>query len=241
MAIKMILCDLDGTLYTSDKTISERTIETIKKVREQGVIFGIASGRSCSFIRHHFTKMGLNDLIDVIVGDGGYGIDDALISVDTQNYPLHYDVMRRIMDHFASWNVTFGIPIGQELVFSEDSDIIRHVTSINKYPYSVRDFNELIKEEATKFCVFCWEKDLDAVEEHATHLDVGDLNAYFVRSGPYLIEYADTHVTKDQGIARLLEAHHLSLDELMVFGDADNDYGMINYAKYGIVMANGTE
>lgn len=44
--IKMILCDLDGTLLNDQKTITDYTREVIDKARAKGILFGIATGRS---------------------------------------------------------------------------------------------------------------------------------------------------------------------------------------------------
>ena len=45
MDIKLIACDMDGTLLTSDKKISQRTRDAIRKAIEAGKIFLIATGR----------------------------------------------------------------------------------------------------------------------------------------------------------------------------------------------------
>lgn len=51
----------------------------------------------------------------------------------------------------------------------------------------------------------------------------------------------DSRVTKTNGLIEALKMHDLSLDELCVFGDADNDYDMVKNAAMGVVMANGSE
>lgn len=38
--IKLILCDLDGTLLTDEKKISQHTIDIIQKARDKGILFG---------------------------------------------------------------------------------------------------------------------------------------------------------------------------------------------------------
>ena len=45
MQIKMIVCDLDGTLLRTDKTVSDYTLEILEKCREKGVKFAIATAR----------------------------------------------------------------------------------------------------------------------------------------------------------------------------------------------------
>ena len=46
MDIKMIVCDLDGTLLRDDKTISPYTISILEKCRKNNILFGIATART---------------------------------------------------------------------------------------------------------------------------------------------------------------------------------------------------
>ena len=48
MAIKMIVMDMDGTLYRNDKSIDPSTIEILKQCQQQGIVLVLASGRNCS-------------------------------------------------------------------------------------------------------------------------------------------------------------------------------------------------
>ena len=41
----VLLFDLDGTLLRSDKTISERTLEVLRKCREKGILIGVSTSR----------------------------------------------------------------------------------------------------------------------------------------------------------------------------------------------------
>ena len=43
--IKAVLCDIDGTLLTSQHTVSPRTVAAIRALRERGVLFGLCTGR----------------------------------------------------------------------------------------------------------------------------------------------------------------------------------------------------
>ena len=43
--IRLLLADIDGTLVTQDKILTERAISAVKKLKESGVIFAVTSGR----------------------------------------------------------------------------------------------------------------------------------------------------------------------------------------------------
>mgnify|MGYP002626747238 CR=1 FL=1 len=45
MKAKIILCDLDGTLLRSDKTISEKSADVLQKCQENGILVGFSTSR----------------------------------------------------------------------------------------------------------------------------------------------------------------------------------------------------
>src|SRR6478735_1967640 len=45
MAIRMLLADVDGTLVTQDKILTDRAIAAVGKLKQAGVLFAITSGR----------------------------------------------------------------------------------------------------------------------------------------------------------------------------------------------------
>src|SRR5215471_4997552 len=45
MAIRMLLADVDGTLVTQDKVLTDRAIAAVGKLKQAGILFAITSGR----------------------------------------------------------------------------------------------------------------------------------------------------------------------------------------------------
>src|ERR1700745_1797928 len=45
MAIRMLLADVDGTLVTQDKVLTDRAIAAVGKLKQAGIRFAITSGR----------------------------------------------------------------------------------------------------------------------------------------------------------------------------------------------------
>ena len=52
--IKLIACDMDGTLLDSQKRLPPELPEVIAQLREKGVIFCVASGRQYASLRRDF-------------------------------------------------------------------------------------------------------------------------------------------------------------------------------------------
>ena len=51
MNVKAIMCDIDGTLLSSDGVVTPKTVEMIKKAREQRILFGLSTGRDVNSIQ----------------------------------------------------------------------------------------------------------------------------------------------------------------------------------------------
>lgn len=67
----MVITDLDDTLLTTEKELSEENIKTLKDLRNRGIIITIATGRPLYFI--HKVK-GLEDLADYFITSTGLGV-----------------------------------------------------------------------------------------------------------------------------------------------------------------------
>ena len=65
----MIALDLDGTLLRSDNTISDYTVETIKKVQNKGHKVVIATGRPYRMALEHYRRLDILDMQQSIEAD----------------------------------------------------------------------------------------------------------------------------------------------------------------------------
>src|SRR5215468_5765029 len=45
LAVKLLLADVDGTLVTPDKVLTDRAVEAVRKLHDAGITFAITSGR----------------------------------------------------------------------------------------------------------------------------------------------------------------------------------------------------
>ena len=101
MNVKMIVTDLDNTLLRRDKTISNYTIDILKRVQDRGILVAFATARDLRFVTEHISPLfGLAP--DVVIADIGalarYNGNDLykrLIPVDTANTLLsRFELMR---------------------------------------------------------------------------------------------------------------------------------------------------
>jgi len=152
---KLVLADVDGTLVTQAKVLTERTRRVVRKLGEAGVAFAITSGRpprgngdACSTIENHDTDRGINGGLLV-------GPDLSLIQQRVLQPPVVGPVIDIIKAHTLDvW--IYRAPIGLCM-----SDTVR-IWTVKFSPTVVPDFTGKMNDVAKIVGV---SDDLDAISK----------------------------------------------------------------------------
>lgn len=105
MNVKAIMCDIDGTLLSSDGVVTPKTVEMIKKAREQRILFGLSTGRDVNSIQTLLKSWGIDGLVDMIVGTGGAEIYDYTLDLEKAQYPLDGRLIKSIIKHYEEYGL----------------------------------------------------------------------------------------------------------------------------------------
>ncbi|HIU05044.1 MAG TPA: Cof-type HAD-IIB family hydrolase [Candidatus Coprousia avicola] len=241
MDVKAVMCDVDGTLLTSEHAASPRTVAALRRAREQGILVGLCTGRDVIGTEKMLEAWGLAGAIDAIVGSGGAELRDYGKDVFELNYPLAGDAIKEIMAHFTDLPVSFVIPYHGVLYTTADDWRVRRLSKVDGLPFEVVDFDGFLTEPRPKLMLACAPEDLQAVVERAQTFSSESYRSASLITSARLYEYMDPRITKTFGLAKLMGLHAWTLDDLLVFGDADNDCDMVANAGVGVVMGNGSE
>ena len=117
--IKAIMCDVDGTLLNSQGVVSPYTIEQIKKIKAQGMLFGLATGRDVHSVKKQLNRWGIDGLVDAIVGTGGAEIADFQLNVEKSSYPLEGKVIRQVIEHLSGSGREFCDSLAARTIFAQ--------------------------------------------------------------------------------------------------------------------------
>ena len=240
--IKAVFVDVDGTLLTCAQTDDPRTIESIKKIREKGILFGLATGRdatSCEKLIE--THWNLSGLVDLIVGTSGAALMDNIHHTYQSSYPLSGELITSIMDHFKDLPVNFCIPDSGVLVGPKDDALLRGLAKADNVSYRVEDYTTYLSgKDHSKLIIICNPEDMEKIIERGSTFHNDAFRSQGLKTCAILYEYMDSRVSKTSGIEQILKPFGLTMDNVMVFGDEDNDIDMLTNAAIGIVMANGS-
>ncbi len=238
--IKLILTDLDGTLFSDDKTVSSYTEGVIAKVREKGILFGIATGRSLYAVGNLINDKSIRKQLDVMIGFNGAQIVEDSLGVNEVNNPLDGKYMKEIIEHFEDLPCGFCIYVENTLYTYKDNKHSRVLAESNKFNYKViEDADEFFKLGYPKLVLICDESDMPKIKERSKTFS--NPAYHCMQTTPTLFEYMNINVSKSQGILRVCERHGFTIEQVCVFGDAANDRDMLECAGLGVCMINGDD
>lgn len=241
MNVKLMMVDLDGTLLTSEKKVTEPTKRAIERLKETGTLFGIATGRTLYALERLNKEWGIDHLVDVMVGMNGAQYWDYVDHFrETRDY-LSGNAMIEILEKVKDLPVS-GIVYNnetREVYAEEETPYTRRIATNNHFTLCVCELKEILKDkEFEKLILACAPEYMDTLKEICKPFDCEEYRGFC--TGASLYEFMNPVVSKSQGIQKICSRHGFDMSEVLVFGDNSNDMEMIRDAGVGVCMANGS-
>ncbi len=244
--IKMVAFDLDGTLLTTDKKITEHTRHVIEKAAERGIEIVPATGRPLMGVPEEILNF---PCIHYLVTSNGARIIERESRKTLDSMLLSYENAKEILAIFKEYDTMRdvfydgqGYTEGKKLAYL-DRYILNPamVGYLRRSRIPVDDIEELVLKErraADKVQALFADpderkeafqrlKELPAAEPSCSIRNNIEVNAAGVHKGVALIKLG-----RRLGIAE---------EEIMAFGDGVNDIRMLQSAGAGIAMANAVQ
>ncbi len=237
--IKMVLCDLDGTLLNSQGKVSEPTIAKIRELRAKGIMFGLATGRDVDVCELLYESWGLDGLVDIMMGINGAHIVDYIKEEERFFNYTPGEEFKKVIDHFQGLPVNYAISHDGMLKVAYEHEFNADFQRIEQTLVRVYDYEKLLDDSHAKIHVIFRPEYLDLVSSRAKQFADEKLKA--VCTGSIMWEVFNKDISKANGIRHLAASHDLDVSNILVFGDGDNDFEMIMEAGIGVAMANASQ
>lgn len=234
--IKLVAFDVDGTFVDSKREVLPSTIEALRELKRRGIEVVINSGRPYTGIKQIADQAG-KGLIRYYLAFNGAILYDSFEDKVLFKEEIDKDKIKALTTYIEKYKVDMH-------VYTEKSIVLRRKPYYNYYAgeadfvgldVEYRDYLEM-EDEFSKLMVTADPEKLDEVRHHLPE----DLYDQFsvTKTDPVYLEFMKKGVTKGSGLKHLAKLFNLSSDEVMAFGDEENDIAMIEFAKYGIAMEN---
>lgn len=233
--MKLIVCDLDGTLLNEKKEISEKNRDILRKAAANGIDIALASGRSQHSIRKFQKDLGVEVFA---VCNNGANIYDKVGNLIFSN-PMSGEVTKKVIDFLRNKKIDYN-GFSDKLLFLDDKEKnpvitveggnfeISELKNLELYP-------EMFKIIAKGDNEIIQNLKIDILkEDFASYLDV-------TITQTRCVDIVDSNCSKGKGIKFLSEYFNIPLNEIIAFGDSENDISMLEVVGHPVVMENAMD
>ena len=237
--IKLIAIDLDGTSLLDEFTLHPYNVEIIKKYQSLGYLFVIATGRPYRSSKKFYDELGLNT--PIINYNGSYIHDTKESDFETKIYTVDQNDVIKIEEDLKEYLCNIMCEYEDLVHIHKNDDWINDFFWKDDIPVHYGLMKDTLKIDPCTFIIEINDaKDIDIIMEYMKRYP-----QYLCRfwGGKYnrFAEITPLHVNKAHGIKQVAEYLNISLDEVLVIGDAGNDLEMIKTFKESCAMINGEE
>lgn len=264
MDVKWIVTDMDGTLLNSRDEITGRTKKALMACQEKGIRLILASGRSYVRQMPYAKELKLREYGGCLIENNGLTVNDMTPGGRHKLAYLEQKDVERLFPILQKWEVEiqgyeddgvyYWIPDWQRPLkeqerqkkgYPDDYPLVAGAwgwigENINSYPRQIEICTmEELPMKLNKMNATDRESRIHELYQFFEKEFTGQYE--FVRTGPRLIEISPKGITKGQTLKRLMEAAGIRPEEVMAFGDGENDVDMFRTVKYGIAVGNAAD
>ena len=233
-AIRLLLADVDGTLVTQDKVLTDQAVEAVRRLRGAGVLFAITSGRPPRGMEMLVKPLDLQTPIAAF--NGGLIVDPDMTVIERRVLPE--SLVRPLVDLMRSFGLSVWLYRGTDWFVPDPNGphVAREAETVKFSPMVMSSLAGLTDEVAKLVGV---SDDHDAVMRaaKAVHDRFGD-HVTAAPSQPYYLDVTHPQANKGDVAQYLAKRYGISPDEIATIGDMPNDILMFAHSGLSIAMGN---
>ena len=235
--ISLVLADVDGTLVTEQKILTERAQKAVSALHTAGIRFAITSGRPPRGMAMLFEPLHLNTPIAGF--NGGLFVKSDLSILEQKTVPA--DVAREAIDLMRKRGLDVWIYRGNDwLITKPDAPhVAREAWTVKFEPKVVPDVAENLADVAKIVGVSDDHERVKRCEADAQTAFAGRATA--ARSQPYYLDITNKAANKGVVVEFLSSHMDVPAGEIATIGDQPNDVLMFERSGFSIAMGNASD
>lgn len=256
--------DMDGTLLNKEDVISNKTKEALMVCQQQGIRVILASGRSRSRLRPYVEELELERYKGYLFEVNGLALyslatQERIVFQQLETSQIHalFQFIKPLeveIQGFLDEAVYAYIP---ESVYVHKRAYRKEMNLPEDYPWTggawkwvfdsrsgyphvsyVEDESQF-PAKLNKICLMHAPERM--AEIYPVVLARFQNEFEIVRTCPRIIEITAKGITKGKRLAYFMQEHNIQPDEIIVFGDGENDVEMFDKVTYGVAMGNAMD
>lgn len=259
--IKLIVCDIDGTILKHDNTFDEESFLKIAEKRNKGIEFMFSTGRSFEMVEELCVEK--NIFSDLILNNGTqYRSYDGSKDI---YYPMEKAAFINVVGILKErgYHISIHTQIGKYIVedietyFKHHQEILlknRNYQDVSEFPnaafftrsgflkntHYVSDLEDMFKQGALPLKIDARHLDINQISDVDDMLE--DVGAFHISSS-YGENIEITSFVHDKGsmLREVLKKKGLTIEEVATFGDGLNDVMMLDGFPYSFAPSNACD
>lgn len=242
--IKMAVFDLDGTLLNSDGDLSEENIKTLIKAKQKGLKIVIASGRIYPMLESYIKRIGV---VDYVISANGASIDKIDEQKRIHEIYIDHDEAKKVVNFCKSNHIECLILKRKVSYYPDQSERLEKFLNYNNISQALGYEAMELTHYSDEFNEYQHIEKLLINEKNDINMQKlmqfiqSNTNLKFTKSGKLLLDVSSQGVSKEEALKKVCNFCDISLDEVIAFGDYDNDIGMMKASGFGVAPNNASE
>lgn len=235
--VSLFIADVDGTLITPEKVLTQRALDAVARLRDAGIRFSITSGRPPRGMKMLIEPLGLTEPFAAFNG-GMILRKDFKVDVA---HVLPPETAREVVQLLLKSGLDVWIYRGTDWFLRDQSapHADKEEATVQFPPKIVSKFDGLL-DDVVKIVGI---SDDDAVMRRAekTIQEQMPLDVCAARSQPYYLDVTHLNANKGQVVLALSEVLKIPPSKIATIGDMPNDILMFERSGVSIAMGNSSE
>ena len=233
--VRMIALDLDNTLLTSESTLSPRTLAALREATARGVLVVLASGRMVEAMRDLAEEIPVNAPLIAFNGALAW---DLKAERAVARFPLACEDAKAICRMAEERALHIQAYPDGGYFYERENEFSRYYEEKIHHAGKALGIrmSEFITTDVNKLLIVAPEETCSEMIPEFQRAFEG--KASFFRSRPVYIEIVHPSVNKGRALEALARALNVPREQVIAFGDEDNDLPMLEYAGVGYAMEN---
>jgi len=236
--ISLLLADVDGTLVTHDKVLTDRAQMAVHRLHDKGIRFAITSGRPPKGMAMLIAPLAIETPIAGF--NGGLFVRPDLSIIEERTLP--FDVAKKALQLIIQHGLDGWIYAGNDWLIRDPKapHVAREAWTVRFAPRVVDAFGDATLSRAVK--IVGVSDDYDRVR--ACEVDVQaalGMRATAARSQPYYLDVTHKDANKGFVVDYLSRVLEIPVGEIATVGDQPNDVLMFKRSEFSIAMGNASD
>jgi Cof subfamily protein (haloacid dehalogenase superfamily) len=209
-------------------------MRAITAAREAGIHVLLVTGRMFRSVRPYATAAGIDD---PVVCYQGAVVADPVSGEFLRHVPMPLEEAREVIAAIEVLGYTILVYVDDNLYVSHETRESAAYAGFQHLPVNVvGDLLTWLTETPTKLVTVGDPDELDGLEVEMKERFGGRL--FISKSLPHFLEFASPEVSKGSGLEFAAERLGFSREATVAFGDGENDVDLLEWAGYGVAVAN---